>query len=145
MKHLEKVFFLSFLALLTFTLPACSKKEKKNASPHPQQMASAPEKAPTKAAPAQTAVGFQTSLAAGEKIYNKVCAACHAAGLAGAPKTGDQAAWKDRIAAGMDLLYQHAIKGVQGSSGVMPPKGGDMSLSDQQVKDAVDYMVQQSK
>lgn len=81
----------------------------------------------------------------GKATHDQACAACHAAGVAGAPKTGDKALWKDRIAKGNATLYNHAIKGFQGKSGVMPPKGGNMSLADADVKAAVDYMVSKAK
>jgi len=81
----------------------------------------------------------------GKKIYDTTCMACHAAGVAGAPKFGDKAAWAPRIAQGMDTLHTHAIKGFQGKAGMMPPKGGNMSAKDEDVKAAVDYMVSQSK
>jgi cytochrome c5 len=73
----------------------------------------------------------------GKKIYETTCVACHGAGLAGAPKFGDKAAWAPRIKTGMPTLYQTAIAG----KGAMPPKGGNLSLSDADVKAAVDYMV----
>ena len=81
----------------------------------------------------------------GESTYNASCAACHAAGVAGAPKLGDKAAWKDRIAQGNDTMYNHAIKGFQGKKGMMPAKGGNASLADADVKAAVDHMVSKSK
>jgi cytochrome c5 len=81
----------------------------------------------------------------GKGTYDKACMACHAAGVAGAPKLGDKAAWKDRIAQGNDTLHTHALKGFQGKKGMMPAKGGNMSLADADVKAAVDYMVSQSK
>jgi cytochrome c5 len=71
--------------------------------------------------------------------------ACHAAGVAGAPKLGDKAAWAPRIAQGADTLHTHAIKGFQGKAGMMPPKGGNMGAKDEDVKAAVDYIVSQSK
>lgn len=77
----------------------------------------------------------------GKSVYDGSCAACHNVGVAGAPKLGDKAAWKDRIAQGKDKLYEHSIKGFQGKFGFMPPKGGNMALSDADVKAAVDYMV----
>jgi cytochrome c5 len=70
--------------------------------------------------------------------------ACHGAGIAGAPKVGDKAAWTARIAQGNPTLYEHAIKGYQGKAGVMPPKGGS-TAPDADVKAAVDYMVLSSK
>jgi cytochrome c5 len=81
----------------------------------------------------------------GKTTYDGICQACHAAGVAGAPKFGDKAAWAPRIAQGADTLHTHAIKGYQGKSGMMPPKGGNMSLSDEDVKAAVDYMVSHAK
>ena len=81
----------------------------------------------------------------GKATYDKACMACHAAGVAGAPKLDDKANWAPRIAQGNDTLYTHAIKGFTGKKGMMPPKGGNMSLADADVKAAVDYMVGQSK
>ena len=70
------------------------------------------------------------------------CGACHDAGVAGAPLFADKAAWADRVGQGIETLYTHAIEGFQGSAGYMPAKGGNMSLSDESVKAAVDYMVE---
>ena len=76
----------------------------------------------------------------GEDIYNSSCVACHGIGIAGAPKLGDTEAWAPRIDQGLPTLYEHAIDGYQGNTGMMPPKGGAMSLSDDEIKAAVDYM-----
>jgi cytochrome c5 len=81
----------------------------------------------------------------GEAVYNMACVACHGAGVAGAPKFGEAAAWKARIAKGADTLHKHAIEGFQGEAGFMPPKGGRSDLSDQSIINAVDYMVAGSK
>ena len=81
----------------------------------------------------------------GEQIYSKACMACHGAGIAGAPRTGDVGAWSERIAAGLDTLVSHAINGFQGTKGMMPAKGGNPSLSDAEVQAAVEYMVAQSQ
>lgn len=89
------------------------------------------------AAPAATKV----AAGAGEKIYTSVCTVCHGAGLAGAPKTGDKAAWKPRIAQGRETLYNHAINGIR----AMPAKGGAVSTPDAEIKAAVDYMVSKSQ
>jgi len=78
---------------------------------------------------------------AGETLYNASCAACHDSGAAGAPVVGQKGDWSARIKAGEKTLYEHAIKGFNG----MPPKGGNMSLGDDQVKVIVDYMVKASK
>ena len=78
----------------------------------------------------------------GQQVYEGLCISCHN-GLAGIPKVGDKVAWESRIAQGMALLYEHAIKGFQGEGSLMamPAKGGNMSLTDEEVKAAVDYMV----
>lgn len=75
----------------------------------------------------------------GSSVYTQGCNACHAIGVAGAPKLGDAAAWAPRVEQGKDVLYQHAINGYN----AMPAKGGLTFLSDAQVKAAVDYMVDQ--
>ncbi len=94
------------------------------------------------AAPAEAPVADAGDPAEKAKaIYTASCAACHTTGAAGAPKLGDNAAWAPRIKAGSETLYISAIKG----KNAMPPKGGNASLSDADVKAAVDYMVSQSK
>lgn len=77
----------------------------------------------------------------GKKVYDTSCMACHAAAVAGAPKFGDKAAWEPRIKAGIEALYTSALKG----KAAMPPKGGNASLADADVKAAVDYMVAAAK
>ena len=77
----------------------------------------------------------------GKATYDSSCGVCHGAGIAGAPKFGDKAAWGPRIAQGNDTLYTHAIKGFQGKAGYMPPKGGRTDLTDQSVINAVEYIV----
>lgn len=77
----------------------------------------------------------------GEKLYNTVCAVCHNISLMGAPKLGDKENWAPRIAQGTDTLLSHALEGFQGKIGVMPPKGGNTTLSDEEVKAAVMYMI----
>lgn len=73
----------------------------------------------------------------GAAIAQGICTACHGSGMNGAPKLQNKIAWAPRIAQGRDTMYQHAIKGLRG----MPPRGGNLSLSDDEVKAAVDYMV----
>ena len=77
----------------------------------------------------------------GKSAYNKTCALCHAAGVAGAPKPGDKADWGPRIAQGKDTLYKHALEGFTGAKGMMPARGGNSKMADDDVKAAVDYMV----
>jgi cytochrome c5 len=81
----------------------------------------------------------------GATAYNSGCNACHAAGVAGAPKVGDKAAWGPRIAQGKATLYKHALEGLNRGQGVMPPKGGQMAWPDDLVQQTVDHMVQQSQ
>ena len=81
----------------------------------------------------------------GQQVFAQVCKTCHEAGIAGAPKIGDKSAWGPRIATGEKTLVQHAINGFQGKSGVMPPKGGNPALTDDQIKATVQWMVDQVK
>jgi len=81
----------------------------------------------------------------GSQVFNQSCAACHALGIAGAPKLGDQLQWKTRLAKGTKLLYVSALNGITSATGVMPAKGGNASLSDAEVKAAVDYIVAKAK
>lgn len=77
----------------------------------------------------------------GEEIYNSKCTACHTSGAAGAPKLGSPEEWTDRIGKGIDTLYTSAISGFNG----MPAKGLCLDCSDDELKAAVDYMVENSK
>lgn len=74
---------------------------------------------------------------AGAQTYNTYCAVCHKSGLNAAPKYGNKAAWQKRIAQGKETVYKHAIEGIRG----MPPRGGYPKLTDEEVKQATDYMV----
>ena len=76
----------------------------------------------------------------GEQVYQTVCKTCHEAGIAGAPKFGDKAAWATPIKQGFDVLIQHAINGLQQNGKVMPPKGGNADLTDTEVSRAVAFM-----
>ena len=146
---MKKPILLSLLMLPLFV--ACGKQEPPAPqtsapaiAPVPAPEAAAPAPAPTAPAPAAPATGGG-NVAKGEATYKQTCFACHAAGVAGAPKLGDKAAWGPRIAQGMDTLHMHSIKGFQGKAGMMPAKGGNTTLSDADVMAAVDYMVSQSK
>ena len=98
--------------------------------------AAAPAPAPAASAPAAAAGSGKS----GEQVYNTACVACHQAGVAGAPKTGDKAAWEPRVSQGLATLVEHAVKG----KGAMPPKGGMTNLSDEEVKAAVEYMLEKT-
>jgi len=94
---------------------------------------------------AETAAEAASETTHGKAIYNQSCAVCHDHGVAGSPKTGDADAWGDRIATGTEMLVKRAITGYVGDEGVMPPKGGNMSLSDEDVAEAVHYMIEKSQ
>ena len=83
-------------------------------------------------------------LRSGEEVYKQVCSACHTQGVAGAPKIGDKAAWAPFIKEGLDDLVKTAIAGKQSPKGVMPPRGGDATLSDYEVARAVVYIANQA-
>lgn len=102
--------------------------------------AAAPSANPPAAGPSG-APAAPSGKADGGKVYQAVCTMCHATGLMSAPKLGDKAAWKPRIAQGMTTLHENAIKGIR----TMPAKGANPSLSDAEVSAAVDYMVGHSK
>jgi len=97
------------------------------------------------AEPAQASAIVQVKDRDGQQVYQASCVACHGAGIAGAPKVGDKGQWAARVSAGTEALYQGALMGKQSPAGVMPAKGGNPSLSDQDVKAAVDFMVVQLK
>jgi len=113
------------------------------AAPAAAPVAAAPMAAAAAAAPvvvAAAAAAAAPSSDVGKKLYDSVCMACHVAGVAGAPKFGDKAAWAPRIATGMDTLYASVIKG----KNAMPAKGGS-GASDDDIKAAVQYMVAAAK
>lgn len=124
--------------VLPLALSACGKSEGKateagNAAP--AAVASAP------AAAAAVSSAASVSNAGGEKVFKSVCSMCHQTGAAGAPMVGSKEDWAPRIAQGKDTLYKHALEGFTGQKGAMPAHGGNPSLSDAEVKSAVDYMV----
>lgn len=89
----------------------------------------------------ELAIAGPKVLLTGDKVFASLCTTCHTPGLAGAPKFGDKAAWAPRIKQGMDALHAAALKG----KGAMPPKGGNTTLPDADVKAAVDYLVAAAK
>ena len=137
MKMTSLVLAVSLAALLS----ACGKQD--GAAPEATAPAAPEAAAPEAAAPAAEPAMAENTI--GKGVYNKTCALCHAAGVAGSPKPGDQADWGPRIAQGNDTLYKHAIEGFTGAKGMMPARGGGATLSDDEVKAAVDYMVGLSK
>lgn len=94
----------------------------------------------TAVAPAATAPQAAVAAASGEALYKQACLACHAAGVAGAPKLGDKAAWAPRVLQGIPMLVQSVVKG----KGAMPPKAGT-NASEPELRAAVEYMVNSTK
>lgn len=94
------------------------------------------------AAASQVAYGGTTD---GKTIYGNLCHACHESGAGGAPMLSNKSAWSARIAQGEATLLKHAIEGFTGTEGMMPAKGGNPALSDEQVKATVEWMIAQVK
>ncbi|MES2888949.1 MAG: c-type cytochrome [Pseudomonadota bacterium] len=130
-------------AVVHLTNAAGAKFEEPKA-PAPAASAATGTVAAAPAAPAMPAVVIPppqakpaaTQVAAAPPLYEKACGTCHAAGVAGAPKLADKAAWAPRLALGIDGLTASVIKG----KGVMPPRGGSQA-TDAEIKDVVTYMV----
>lgn len=146
--------------VLAIALSACGEKKADTAAaaqPEASAVVAAVASAPVAAAPAAEAPAAEAPAAApaapaasasakaaggsdlvkGEQVYTATCLACHGAGVLGAPKFGDKAAWAPRIAKGIDTLHTNALNGLN----MMPPKGGNAGLSEGDLKAAVDYMV----
>lgn len=92
-------------------------------------------------APVKSAAAADDNLSVGERVYNQSCMVCHAAGVAGAPKLGDKAAWAPRIAKGMETLLTHAINGFN----AMPARGTCMSCSDAELEESIKWMIERSR
>ena len=90
----------------------------------------------------QPQVQTKTSVGVGEKIYGEYCFSCHSPGLNGAPKLGDAQAWAPRIARGKSMLLQTTIEGIPPA---MPPRGICMSCTDEELRQAIEYMVVESQ
>lgn len=125
--------------LVTGMLMACSPKESANTG-----APSAASEATASTAPATPSAPAVAENELGKKMFNKTCSMCHAAGVGGAPKPGDKADWAPRIAQGKDTLYKHAMEGFNGNKGAMPARGGSPTMTDAEVKAAVDYMADKS-
>lgn len=145
----------TLLPILFVALLAACGKEEPAPAPAPETSApatTAPEApaAPAVEAPAAPAAEAPAAaapagdLALGEGVYKKTCFLCHGTGAGGAPML-TKADWDARVAQGKDILYKHAIEGFTGEKGMMPAKGGNIALSDDEVKASVDYMVSQIK
>jgi cytochrome c5 len=142
---------LPMLALVILLGVGCSEKETTaqqevmpTQAPAPQMAEPATPPVETTAPPVEAAAPAataetQTAAADGQSIYKASCQACHAAGVAGAPKLGDKDAWAPRIAKGNDAMYLSLKNGLN----AMPPKGACMSCSEDELRAAMEYMVEQ--
>ena len=122
------------LVLGAAVLAACSPQA-------PSTPAASAEATPAPAPATQVAAAAPAANAQGEHVYRGTCSMCHGTGAGGAPMFKSKDDWGPRIAQGKDTLYQHALNGFTGQKGTMPPHGGNPSLSESDVKAAVDYMV----
>jgi len=129
------------LALLMLLGAGCSEKETTPTQEVAPAQAPAPQtmKAEAPQAAAEKPADSQATTVDGQKIYQASCQACHAAGVANAPKLGDKEAWAPRIAKGNDALFSSVKNGLN----AMPPKGTCMSCSDDELRAAVEYLVAQ--
>lgn len=118
--------------------PAAAAAPAPAAAPVAAATAASAEAAPAAAAPAAAPAAANAD--AGKALYDKACFVCHAAGVAGAPKFGDKAAWAPYVAQGMDSMVKIAISG----KGAMPPRGGS-TASDDEIRAAVQYMADHAK
>lgn len=135
---------ISAASLLSYTAAADENEIIDRVKPVGQLVIKAEDKAETTAdaATANTApeAAAPAAAGAGKATYDTACFACHGTGVAGAPILGKKDAWADRISKGKEALYTSAINGLN----AMPAKGGSTSLSDEDIKAVVDYMVEQS-
>ncbi len=140
---MKRVLGVTALVMMSVTFGACGAKEDTQPTPPEVEAQIAERITPPGEVVAQGATAQASSGGArsAEEIYQAKCSTCHASGVAGAPKLGDVEAWKPRIDKGMDTLYASAINGFLG----MPPKGLCMDCSDAELKDTVDYMVENSR
>lgn len=90
----------------------------------------------------QDKISLEDQIRIGRKVYGNSCSICHGQGVAGAPIFGDKVAWESRTTQGFEVLKKHALEGFTGESGVMPAKGGNPSLTAQEIGAAVSYMIE---
>ena len=94
--------------------------------------------APAPAAALRVAEAQAAEARSGAEVYDMVCHVCHSTGVLNSPKLGDAAVWRERLAKGKEALYANSINGLN----LMPPKGGRPDLSDDEIRLAVDYMLE---
>ena len=127
------------LLVLSLAIIACSKKEETKIEETKPATPTEQKSTPMEQTKEQAAAVSTAASDSGKAVYQNTCAACHETGVSGAPKTGVKTAWDGRIAKGKDQLVQSVINGM----GAMPPKAGNPSLSEAEIRTAVDYIVDQ--
>ena len=127
------------LLVLSLAMIACSKKEETKTGETKQATPTEQKSTPVAQTKEQATAVPTAASDSGKADYQKNCAACHETGVSGAPKIGDKVAWNGLIAKGKDHLVQSVING----KGAMPPKAGNPSLSEAEIRAAVDYIVDQ--
>jgi len=137
--------FIPFFTAALLSLGACGLEKPPASLKFPEEKKDATPTATPAAAPSKTEVPADPKLAAGKTVYEASCAACHDAGMMGAPKPGDKAAWTPRIAQGLEVMVKKSLEGFQGATGAMPAKGGNASLTNEEITNAVAFMVDKSK
>ena len=143
MKH-----FAACTALGLLILGACTPQKPESQEPPVQTQQAQNESA--EIANGEKPSGFDMhftdpKIAAGEEIYERSCAGCHDSGTGGAPRPGNKEDWAPRIALGLDVLTKRSIEGYEGKNGAMPAKGGNEELGNDEVSNAVRYMVERTK
>lgn len=134
---MKKVYlFAAMLAFSALTLTSCGGGETTTPT-EPEAEPMVEETPAIEETPATIVLGDATH---GEEIYNQVCMACHATGVAGAAKLDDIARWEASAAKGSETLKSNIIIGFTGEHGVMPAKGGRVDLTDEDMVDAMTYM-----
>jgi len=143
MKRLSLVFALFITA--SMVMVSCGGSTEAPAKEEAPAVEEAPvtEEAAVKEAPAveETVVANYEN---GKATYDKMCNACHGAGVAGAAKLDDKARWEVTAAKGLETIDNNAINGYTGDFGTMPPKGGMATFTDEEVKEAVAYMLHEA-
>jgi cytochrome c5 len=139
---MKKVYlFAAMFAFTAITLTSCGGGE---ATTPETEVADTVAVEPAAETPAAVSIATLGDATKGEAVYNQVCMACHATGVAGAAKLDDKPRWEASAAKGFDVVKTNIIGGFTGEHGVMPPKGGRVDMADQDMIDALAYMFKAS-
>jgi len=142
MKRLSLVFALFITAsMVMVSCGGSTEAPAKEEAPAVEEAPAAEEAVVEEAAPAEDVVANYEN---GKAIYDKMCNACHGAGVAGAAKLDDKARWDATAAKGLETINNNVIAGYTGEFGTMPPKGGMATFTDEEVKEAVAYMLHEA-